>query len=65
MDHGSVRTGAGGDALPGERGQWLIKLIEGNAFIVKESPDGLRSGKVGFPGAGDIFNSTTECGLRV
>lgn len=56
--------GAGGDALPGERGQWLT---EGNAFIVKESPDGLRSSKGGFLGAGDIFNSTAErvCGCHM
>lgn len=59
--------GARGDALPGERGQWLIKLTEGNAFIVKESPDGLHSSKGGFLGAGDIFNSTAErvCGWHM
>lgn len=56
--------GAGGDFLPGERGQRLVKLTEGNTFIVKESPDGLRSSKGGLPGADNIFNRTAErvCG---
>lgn len=59
--------GAGGDVLPGERSQRLVKLTEGNAFIVKESPDGLRGSKGGFLGAGDVFNSTAErvCGWHM
>lgn len=67
MYHESVRMGAGGDALPGERSQWLVKLTESHALIVKESPDGLRGGKGGLLGTGDIFNRTAErvCGCHM